>query len=461
MVNDTPIMLYQANLMVCHGLMPYRDFFCINLPGSLGVYALIIKLFGISDVAVHVANLAVVVLTAVLMYFALAKASPLCAVLGVSLGVLRIFSGEVAFILEREILALVAISALVFVTLRSPFTESVRSVVVGGLLSGLFLIKPQLVLYGIPSVALLLKSCRTFRSGFGACFLIGTALLVPVAACGVWLFKNGAWPRFSETVAYWGLYGQMTQSFTFVEPQKRVLDICVHMAKMIFSPYMALAGAALWIAFKNKVLSKDETAFWSLLLAMTVVVPALSGQFWGYHRLPFFYYTLCAAGYLLSGRVWATRLAALVVLFWVSFTGLHVYRETTEPSAIRLTHGIADEFTRYLQPRLRPEDRVQPIDWTYGAVQGMLATDALPATRFIEFSYFLHSVNTPLIHQFRQEFLASLNARPPRFLLEATTVRWPNGLNTEARFADFDAWRDAHYSVVQQSGHYRIWEWCR
>ena len=458
MVHDTPIMLYQANLMVNHGMMPYRDFFCINLPGSLWMYGWLIQTLGVSDWTVHLANLMVVSLISALIYFSLSKTCHVCALLGIGLGVLRIFSGEVAFILERELLALIPISGLTLLGLRKPVQSPAREMMVGLLLAWLFLIKPQLLLYGLPVVVLLLMGCGTVKEGVRMTVITGTVFILPVIACGVWVIQSGAWPGFCETVEYWTLYGQMTQSFTFVQPAERLHAIWGHVGRMIGSPYMGVACIALFVAGKNKVLARKEIVFWILMLAMAITVPALSGQFWGYHRLPFFYFTLCVSGYLLAGRAWSTGLAILAALFWMPFAALRVYRETTSPSAVRLTHGIADEFQHYLQARLQPGDRVQPIDWTYGAVQGMLMTDALPATRFIESSYFLHSVSHPLIQRLRKEFLDTLKSRPPRFLLEATTVRWPNGLDTEKRFMAFEAWRDVHYRVSKEGEHYRIWE---
>ena len=335
MVHDTPIMLYQANLMVNHGMMPYRDFFCINLPGSLWMYGWLIQALGVSDWTVHLANLIVVSVISALIYLALSRSCHACAMLGVGLGVLRIFSGEVAFILERELLALIPISGLMLLGLRKPVQSPAREVIVGLLLAWLFLIKPQLILYGLPVVVLLLMGCNSVKEGVRTVFIIGTLFLLPVIACGVWLIKSGAWSGFCETVQYWTLYGQMTQSFTFVQPGERLHAIFVHVIRMLASPYMAVACGSLYVAWKSKVLTRNEIVFWSLVLAMTLLVPALSGQFWGYHRLPFFYFTLCVSGYLLAGRSWSTGLAILVILFWVPFAGLRVYRETTSPSAIR------------------------------------------------------------------------------------------------------------------------------
>jgi hypothetical protein len=458
MVLDTPNMLYQANLMVNHGMMPYRDFFCINLPGSLWMYGWLIRCLGVSDWTVHLANLLLVSLVSALVYYALSRSCQVCALLGVGLGVLRIFSGEVAFILERELLALIPISGLMALGFRKPMQRSVREIVAGLLLAWVFLIKPQLVLYGAPSVYLLVRECTTFRDVARTLGTLGGACLLPVAACGLWLVKNGAWAPFCDTVHYWTLYGQMTQSFSYVPPAERMHAVWGHVYRMIASPFMLLACGSLAVACKNKVLARHELVFWALLLPITVVAPALTGQFWGYHRLPFFYFTLCAGGYLLSGRAWTTGLAVLVSLIWIPFTALHVYRETTVPSLIRLTDGIADEFETYLREKRQPGDRVQPIDWTDGAVQAMLMTDALPATRFFEYYYFLHSVSNPLILRLRQEFLDTLAQRPPRFLLEATTVTWPHGLDTVRRFEAFEAWKNAHYRVSKEGDHYRIWE---
>ena len=127
-------------------------------------------------------------------------------------------------------------------------------------------------------------------------------------------------------------------------------------------------------------------------------------------------------------------------------------------AVVAVKRGVPDAFSRYLAARLRPGDRVQPLDWTGGAVHGMLQAKALPATRFLYTFHFYHHVDSPFIRRLRKEFVDALSARPPRFLLEATDSPVPHGKGTSDRFEEFDQWREAHYRVVASGDGYRIWE---
>lgn len=459
MVNDTPIMLYLAKLMVRQGAIPYRDFFDMNLPGSYWMFGWIIRALGTSDLSVHAANLIVLAAISGLMFAVLSKPCAACATLGIGLGALRVFSGESAFVLQRELFALIPISALLVLGLRRPLHGFWQSTVAGALMAWLALIKPQLALYGLPVLVLLGAECENGRQR--VCLYAGMAICgaLPLVACGLWLVKSGAWPGFCEVVQYWPLYGQMTHGFAFVSAGDRFCDTLNGVMRMLCSPYAVVAGLSLFAGWQAGALSRKQLWLWGSLLALTVIVPAMTGQFWGYHRLPFFYLTLCVSGYLLAGRKWAMALSVLLVAFWIPFTGWRVWRETSMPSVVSQKHEVPDAFARYLTTHLRPGDRVQPVDWSCGAIQGMLAADALPATRFPYTFYFLHHVRHPLIQKIRKEFMDELTQNPPRFLLEATTVPLPTGADTEQRFLAFESWRAAHYRTVDEGGHYRIWEY--
>ena len=56
-VHDVPLMVYAGFLMQEHGLVPYRDFFEMNPPGTLSFNAAYYELFGASPAAFRVAHL--------------------------------------------------------------------------------------------------------------------------------------------------------------------------------------------------------------------------------------------------------------------------------------------------------------------------------------------------------------------------------------------------------------------
>lgn len=459
MLQDTPVMLYQANLMARHGAMPYRDFFCINLPGSLWMFELFIRLFGISDFTVHVFNALIMLSFSVLIFLAFSKSCRYCALFCAALGALRIFAWRWVFVLERELIALVPIAGLLVLASRNVRYPFLKSIIAGLLLSWLTLIKPQFVLYGIPFVILFWIENRSWRDRIRFFAEMGIAFCVPLLFFFLWIVRNGAWAGFKETLAYWPLYGQMTYTYTFVETATRVRAILSGMWKMIGSPYFIVAFLGLLVGQRNGALSKKQAFLLGGLLVLSVIVPATSGQFWHYHRCPFYYFTILSSGFFLAGRKASTALSILFAIFWIGLAGMRVYLETTISPVEEVKHNVPDAFATYLRNHAKPGDRAQPIDWTYGALHGMLMTDTLPATRFVEFSYFLHSVSTPLIQSLRKEFLTDLEKRPPRFLLEVRSEKWPNGIDAEKHFQAFEDWRDVHYHVAEQSEHYCIWEY--
>ena len=459
-VQDAPVMLYQAHLMTVHGQMPYRDFFCINMPGALWAYAGMIRVFGLSDMALHLANLLIVAGIAVLNGLVFPCGQRLTGgLLAAGMGVMRVYSGESFFILQRELLALFPLSAIAYVGLRRPLRGFGNEAALGFFVACLGLIKPQFVLFGLPVLVLLVMDGETWAGRLRAAMAAGCAFAVPVVLCGVWLWQNGALPRFRETLAYWALYGQMTQDFAFVPSAERLRLVLRGEWALLRSPFMIAASGALWLAWRQRVLERREVVFWGSLLGVMLLALGLSGQFWGYHKLPFYFFTLMMACRFAVCRGAGRWLAAGMAAVWIPFTAVHVWRETAEPSVARLKQGVAAAFTQCIQGRLRPGETVLPMDWTYAALHAMLRVDALPATRFLEYSYFLHSVSHPLIRQFRGEFMEQLAARAPRFILEARAQDWPHGLDTEARFADFECWRDARYRIVDEAEAYRVWEW--
>ncbi|HRR32958.1 MAG TPA: hypothetical protein P5026_02565 [Kiritimatiellia bacterium] len=459
-VHDTPVMLYQANLMVAHGQMPYRDFFCINMPGALWAYAGLIRLFGLSDMALHVANAMLVGIIVALTCLAFPREQRMSGGLfAAGIGALRIYSGESYFILQRELLALVPLSAIACVGLRRPLKGLWNDGVLGVLVGSLVLVKPQFVLFGLPAFILLWMDGRTWGERIRAAVVTGAFFALPLLLCAVWLYRNGAIPRFYETVTYWTLYGQMTQSFTFLPPAERGRVVLRLTAGMLFSPYTAAVLAALVLVWRERLLERRELVFWGSVPVIALLVLGLCGQFWGYHKLPFFFFSLVIASRLICCRKLGKWLAIVMAAAWIPFSAQRVWRETTEPSVVRLKQGVAESFRKHLQGTLKPGETVQPMDWTYAALHAMLLVDAPPATRFLEYSYFLHNVSHPLIRGFRKEFMVQLNDRPPRFILEARAQNWPKGLDTESHFVEFETWRDTHYRVAGEAQAYRIWEY--
>ncbi|MCL1920119.1 MAG: hypothetical protein FWG50_03430 [Kiritimatiellaeota bacterium] len=462
MVQDIPIMLYLSNMVVNQGAVPYRDFFDMNLPGSYLLYGLIVKVLGASDFAVHFSNMLFLFSAGLLLFFACPKPLRLCALFGVALATLRCYQVQAAFTLQRELVAFLPISALFALALRSTSLNVPKSLLTGLLLAGLALIKPQFLLYGLPQFVLLMMLCPDWRNRIYHLVIIGAAFSVPVLLCVVWLVRNGAWPYFLETVRYWGLYGQMTFYCRFVTPDERIVHTLRGIWKMAGSPYAVVAVLGLLVIWVKRLLPRSVCIAFAALFLLTLLIPAASGQFWSYHRMPFYYFALFLSGFLLSSgnRLIMSCVCIPMACLWTGLAAHKVHQETFVASAISVwKRDVPDIFAAYLNEHAQPGDTAQPIDWASGSLHGMLMADVPLATRFPYSFYFLHSLSHPLIQKIRREFLDSLDEKKPRFLLECfESIFTPNGIDTEKHFQAFEDWRDAHYHIVQENEHYRIWE---
>ena len=121
--------------------------------------------------------------------------------------------------------------------------------------------------------------------------------------------------------------------------------------------------------------------------------------------------------------------------------------------------GRADEIGEFLKSaHLGPNDRVQPLDWTGGAVHAMLLAEARPATRFIYNYHFYHHMSEDYIQGLRAEFLHDLGAQSPRFIVEVSASPRPVGPGTTTEFPELSAFIARNYRAVRRGDAYTIFE---
>ena len=148
--------------------------------------------------------------------------------------------------------------------------------------------------------------------------------------------------------------------------------------------------------------------------------------------------------------VMATALLALVPVAAVLTGGL--WPEDVE------SPRKAEEIGAYLEAHLEDGDTVQPLDWTGGAVHGMLLARAPLATRYLYDFHFYHHVSEREIRAQRLRFLTELAAARPRFVVRVTDRPWPTGEDTSAVFSELEAYLDLHYATAARGEGYSILE---
>jgi hypothetical protein len=199
------------------------------------------------------------------------------------------------------------------------------------------------------------------------------------------------------------------------------------------------------------------------LCFLGTLLTAASGRFWDYHWFVFLYFVLLLSALCFveqderSTRLLRSLPIALLAL--AIATDLVVPREFLsqlggEPPP-RLER--VEEIAAYLDENLRPGERVQPLDWTGGAVHAMLRARAPLATPFATDFYFYHHVSNPYIASLRQRFLSAFADAKPELVIEVEKIKpWPHGPDTTREFPALREILERDYRVVFEGRGYRI-----
>src|SRR5262249_3172047 len=129
---------------------------------------------------------------------------------------------------------------------------------------------------------------------------------------------------------------------------------------------------------------------------------------------------------LTAGRTWlnvtfALVLGALLVLPSASLTTKGL--EASDPAWMwdkeRRVRVLVDDLSH----GLAPGDTVQVLDIADGGLQALLRLHVRQPTRFLYDLFFFHEPERPVVRAIRAEFIAELEARPPRFIV--LMRNWP------------------------------------
>lgn len=461
-VLDSPLMIY-AGFLVAGGSVPYRDLFDMNMPGTYLVMAAMGRVFGWNDLGFRVFDLLCLASISISTFLWTRRFGNLSAFAAAVAFPLWYLNGGPIVSMQREYIALVPFAAMLAVATTDGPKPWLQVLVVGVLAGMTALIKPQFLLLSLPLLLFLLQPCTTsidVRRRIAA-FAAGAA--IPIGLMFLYLLRTRSLASFLDmAVNYWPLYTHLDGRHAPISGLPRLLYMVRSTAAGLVTFYAPMAVIGLI------VLERDENQrryAWMMggLLILAGLYPAVSGQFWGYHWIPFYYVALCAA--CLPARVVPSRelsiggmapaLGAVFLLFLLSAMSLE------QLSGPRKGTGgdpaTADEISGFLRSRMNPGDTVQPLDWTGGAVHGMLMARAPLATRFIYDFHFYHHISSPYIHKLRSDFMGELVASNPRFIIQVLEHKpWPTGPDTTRDFPELQTFLDRHYAPAQQGATYRI-----
>jgi hypothetical protein len=472
--HDAPMVLYPGYLFISGSGVPYRDIFDVNMPGSFLLYGLIAKTVGTSDFALRTLDVLLLAVITLLGYRLFAKLNVRAALFGPLCFCLLYLSNSWWTALQREFFV------ILFVLLTLSLSINMRRAVLGvgqvvlraglcGLIAGCCaLIKPQ----SLPVflwIAIWGLSGRRFSSWM-AC-LIG--FLLPLIATTLYMYSSGAMaPWLDMMVNYWPLYGNIGGDIRVLAPGEK-FSVVLRGLSLVGGYYSVFVVGLLasLVAFRDvrSDASNDKRQLLMLLAGIALLFwlyPAIPGQFWLYHWLPFLYFGSILVGLSLGALDFpparqaiglALMVAAIVVTSLLFVKPAYFQVLGSQPP---VKQGRVDEIVAFLGPRLRQGDTIQPLDWTGGAVHAMLILRAPLATRYMQDFYFYHNVSSPYIQGLRRDFLLKFSLARPRFVIRVLSddKPWPSGPDTTRNFPELEILLARDYKVVKERQDYQILE---
>lgn len=481
---DTAWMLYIARLIDQHGMVPYRDLFLKDFPATLYVYVLIGRAIGYTnEYLFRLIDLCYLSATLAVTWYWLSPLGKRVSWGAVVLFGLAYLGSDITSIGQRDFLLILPLACAAAVGMRTTrWNLTLRSLLVG-LLCGLAAsIKPHAII-GLPiflaGIYLDLSETKPRRAIWNILRVGAPALaggLIPFAGMAIFLIASDALAPFLETITgYIPLYMRVTRSLQIVEGQDRLIYVISSMLALngmgwFLIPAGCGAMASLWKGAGDGRQRRQVLQMIGLA-AIYPVYPAISGQFFDYHWLPFTYFLMALTALALRGLPESFPIASrplpvaalAVALFlpplhvselWARMEENFVYG-TPIPTA---DGGVADQIAAYLTPRLRVGDTVQVFGSGGAPAHGTLLADAVPATAFLADEPLHHDLSQPIIAHYRRRFFTELEESDARFVIDLAARSYVLGPDSSKELPEVSRILGRDYRVVFVGNSFSIYE---
>jgi hypothetical protein len=476
-VHDLPIMLYEGFLVHDAGLVPYRDFFEMNAPGTILLYSAMHQITAGAPLACRILDLSVLAAIGAFTCLALSRHGLRSGILATACFTAAYLSAGPQESLQREylsVLPLAVSAALAFKTYRFDASRWFSLFLLGILAGVVLTIKPAMALCWIP---LIVKA---------ACFtgddtsveprrlplrLLKTAvpvfsgMLLPVALVAAWLSHNHALAPFLDMARrYYPLYAEidgygMVRSAGVLQFLKRYVVDTIALLQCPFS-VVAFLGVTWGLSMKDRRLIEQKAILLALVLCALLYVP-ICGKFWPYHRFPLDYgVSLCAAMTLSRGLShhfkesrWQAAILCVAIAASLPLASLgDEFVMWREGKTHEVKEGRVRVVSSYLRENATLSDTVMPLDVTSGAIHALYEVRRPLYGRFIYNFHFYHHTSTRYVESLRRDLIAQFRDGKPSIILQFEAWR-PHGEGCSKEFPELDAiLREDYVTVLQTNG---------
>lgn len=468
--HDSAPLLYEAFLMQS-GRIPYKDFFDFQMPGSYIAYYLLGILSSFNAYRIRILDIVILTALVTITHLAMRRLGKLPSFAAPILFALKYLEGGPALSLQREYLILIFISLSIWIGVTD--TLNFRKRLMLGLFYGLAAtLKPHAALGLLPFLFFDIADLRERRelslsSAARQIFLpITIGFAIPVSLITLYLaITHSLFPLLDIILNYVPLYTQINGEMVIMPSSERLT--------YLFNQVWRLGGSALWLlpAAFGIYLNRNRQAY--LLASLTIIYalyPALTGQFFPYHYIPFLYTIILVASLSLSTHhfplsnppsfLFPLSSFILITTILINVKPSQTFIRQLQGKDIAIAADRATQISTFLEKNLEPGDQVQPLDWTGGSLLAILENRAPIATSYVFDFYFYHHVSNPYIQSLRADFMTQLQESKPRFIIEVTAIDkpWVSGEDTSRDFPELRAFLAENYSVTMERKDYIIYE---
>ena len=451
LVQDAPVMHYIA-WRIGEGDVPYRDLYDINQPGVYVLHLALLRTLGAGDGAWRAFDLAWLAATAGAVALLAARWGAVAAAgAALAFAAYHLAGGAWQAGQRDFLLCVFLVAGALGVARWLERRGGAWSLAGAGLALGAAVgLKPYAVLFAAAlGLLVLVTAARRRDVGDALCsigaYVAGTAA-VP-AALATWLALAGGLRAWADVVFGYAIpvYGHLGRSAPWLG----------HRWLGWVPLGLAAVGGLVAAVATRRADARHLVAALGLAYGVTHYVGQAKGS--EYHLYPLATFVCVLAFSALTPALAAHRarlgvplamtLAAALVL--LTAKGLEASDAPWIWDRERRVRVLVDDLGR----SLAPGDTVQVLDVADGGLHALLRLRVRQPTRFLYDVFFFHEADRPVVRAMRAEFVAALEARPPRFIV--LMRGWPSGDYDRIRhfpaLADLLARR--YDVVVTREGH--------
>jgi hypothetical protein len=468
-VHDVPLMIYSGFAMQELGLVPYRDFFEMNPPGTLYFNAAYYQLAGASTTAFQAVHLSWLAATlAAIAAFVGRWGAPAGVTAAMSFAIAYVGTGRDSAFQREFLLTLPLILSLLLGFprrgLRSGAEAATRAIFVGLLFGAASTLKPPIAI-GLPPVLLaLVFACPDRDVGWRVSTLwqpialrIGIAatlgfMIIPAALALALAANGGLDPFLDIATSYWPLYQEIAGDGRVLTTNLPTFATTQTLARATEYPYLlaAFAGIAACAAAgvgrdRKDIAPVAVVLSWTLCWAFYVYY---GGKAWYYHAHPLYatLSLLVGLSVLWLGEAGPLRQAPARIAAAVALFALLWFPTPRQSKPLDLLS--VEVVSQHLCGQLEEGDRVLPIDVASGALHSMLRCRAPLAGSFLYGFHFMHHSETEYIQGLRSQWLNEIRSERPRFVIRASGGWMIQGEEGPTTFPALDRLLARHYTSV-------------